>query len=81
LPTEGFFASIGALCDTELGVWIMWTDDVATAFYRALAAAGEFAINCGDDWVAVVKGYEYHEIQTRTAEIRAILIGRGVIQT
>ncbi len=79
--TESFFASIGALCETELGVWIMWTDDVATAFYGALAAAAEFAINQGDDWVAVVKGYEYHEIQTRTAEIRAILITRGVIQT
>jgi hypothetical protein len=59
----------------------MWTDDVATAFYQALAAAAEFAINQGDDWVAVVEGYEYHEIQTRTAEIRAILISRGVIQT
>lgn len=79
--TESFFASIGALCETELGVWIMWTDEVATAFYGALAAAAEFAIKCGDDWVAVVKGYEYHEIQTRTSEIRAILISRGVIQT
>jgi hypothetical protein len=79
--TESFFASIGALCETEIGVWIMWTDDLATAFYETLAAAAEFAINCGDDWVAVVKGYEYHEIQTRTAEIRAILISRGVIQT
>ena len=79
--TESFFASIGALCETELGVWIMWTDEVATAFYGALVAAAEFAIKCGDDWVAVVKGYEYHEIQTRTSEIRAILISRGVIQT
>jgi hypothetical protein len=79
--TEGFFASVGALCETEFGVWIMWTDDVATAFYGALAAAAEFAIKQGDDWVAVVKGYEYHEIQTRTSEIRAILISRGVIQT
>jgi hypothetical protein len=79
--TEGFFASIGALCETEIGVWIMWTDDVATAFYGALAEAAEFAINQGDDWVAVVKGYEYHEIQTRTSEIRAILISRGVIQS
>jgi hypothetical protein len=79
--TDGFFASIGALCDTEIGVWIMWTDEVATAFCRALAAAAEFAINCGDDWVAVVEGYEYHESQTRTAEIRAILISRGVIET
>jgi hypothetical protein len=79
--TESFFASIGALCETELGVWIMWTDEVATAFYGALAAAAEFAVKCGDDWVAVVKGYEYHETQTRTPEIRAILISRGVIQT
>jgi hypothetical protein len=78
--TEGFLASIGALSDTETGVWILWTDDVATAFYGALAAAAEFAINQGDDWVAVVKGYEYHEIQTRTAEIRAMLISRGVLQ-
>jgi hypothetical protein len=78
---DSFFASIGAFCETELGVWIMWSDDVATAFYQALAAAAEFAINRGDDWVAVVEGYEYHEIQTRTAEIRAILISRGVIQT
>jgi hypothetical protein len=79
--TESFFASIGALCETEHGVWVIWSDDVATAFCRALAAAAEFAINRGDDWVAVVKGYEYHEIQTRTSEIRAILISRGVIQT
>ena len=79
--TEGFFASIGALSDTETGVWLMWTDDVATAFYGALADAAEFAINQGDDWVDVVKGYEYHEIQTRTAEIRAILISRGVIES
>ena len=58
----------------------MWTDDAATAFYGALAAAAEYAIKQGDDWVAVVKGYEYHEIQTRDAEIRDILISRGVIQ-
>ena len=76
---NSFFASIGALCQTDHGVWIIWSDDVAAAFYRALAEAAEFAINRGDDWVAVVKGYEYHEIQTRTAEIRAILISRGVI--
>ena len=56
--TEGFFASIGALCENEIGVWIMWTDDVATALYGALAAAAEFAIKHGDDWAAVVKGYE-----------------------
>ena len=43
--TEGFFASIGASLQTELGVWIMWSDDVATTFYGALAAAAEFAID------------------------------------
>jgi len=78
---DSFFASIGALCQTQDGVWVLWSDDVATAFYRALAAAAEFAINRGDDWVAVVKGYEYHESQSRMSEIRAILITRGVIRT
>ena len=77
---DSFYASIGALCQTEHGVWVLWSDDVATAFYRALAAAAEFAINRGDDWVAVVKGYEYDESQSRFSEIRAILITRGVIQ-
>jgi hypothetical protein len=82
-PTSGaldsFHASIGALCQTQHGVWVLWSDDVATAFYQALAAAAEFAIKQGDDWVAVVKGYEYDERQTRFAEIRAILVTRGVI--
>jgi hypothetical protein len=76
---DSFYASIGALCQTEHGVWVLWSDDVATAFYQALAAAAEFAINRGDDWVAVVKGYEYDESQSRYSEIRAILITRGVI--
>ena len=76
---DGFFASIGALCETELGVWVIWYDDVATAFYHALAEAAEFAINLGDDWVAVVKGYEYDENQMRFSEIREILVARGVI--
>ena len=76
---DGFCASIGALCQTQAGVWILWSDDVATAFYQALAAAAEFAINRGDDWVAVVKGYEYSEGDSRLSEIRAILISRGVI--
>lgn len=76
---DSFYASIGALYQTEHGVWVLWSDDVATAFYRALAAAAEFAINRGDDWVAVVKGYEYDESQSRLSEIRAILITRGVI--
>jgi hypothetical protein len=77
---DSFFASIGALCQTEHGVWILWSDDVATAFYEALADAAEFAMNFGEDWVAVVKGYEYHESQSRFSEIRAILITRGVIR-
>jgi hypothetical protein len=76
---DTFFASIGALCQTETGVWIVWSDDVATAFYEALAEAAEFAIKQGDDWVAVVEGYEYDESQTRFSEIREILITRGVI--
>ena len=76
---DGFYASVGALCQTEDGVWVLWSDDVATAFYQALAAAAEFAINRGDDWVAVVKGYEYDESQSRFSEIREILITRGVI--
>jgi hypothetical protein len=78
---DGFYASIGALTETKAGVWVIWSDDVATAFYQALAAAAEFAINRGDDWVAVVKGYEYDESQSRFSEIREILITRGVIQT
>ncbi|MGA8254681.1 MAG: hypothetical protein WB989_29740, partial [Mycobacterium sp.] len=65
--------------ETEQGVWVIWSDDVATAFYHALAEAAEFAISQGDDWVAVVKGYEYHESQTRFSEIREILVTRGVI--
>jgi hypothetical protein len=76
---DSFFASVGALCQTQDGVWVVWSDDVATAFYRALAAAAEFAIKRGDDWVAVVKGYEYDESQSRFSEIRADLITRGVI--
>jgi hypothetical protein len=82
-PTSGaldsFHASIGALCQTQGGVWVLWSDDAATAFYQALAAAAEFAIKHGDDWVAVVKGYEYDERQTRFAQVRAILVTRGVI--
>jgi hypothetical protein len=76
---DSFFASIGALCETEHGVWVLWSDDVATAFHRALTAAAEFAINQGDDWVAVVEAYDYRESQSRLSEIRAILITRGVI--
>jgi hypothetical protein len=78
---DTLFATMDAYCQTEHGVWLIWSDDLATALYRALAAAAEFAINRGDDWVAVVKGYEYDESQTRDSEIREILITRGVIQT
>lgn len=77
--TDGFFTTIGALQENQLGAWIIWSDEVADAFYNALADAAEFAIQQGDDWVAVVKGYEYEERQTRFKEIRAILIERGVI--
>jgi hypothetical protein len=77
---DSFFASIGALCQTQHGVWVLWSDDVATALYRALAEAAEFAINRGEDWVAVVKGYEYDERQSVLPEIRAILITRGLIR-
>jgi hypothetical protein len=76
---DGFFASIGALCETELGVWIIWSDDAATAFHHALADAAEFAINQGDDWVSVVESYEYDDSQTRFSEIREILVARGVM--
>ena len=78
---DTLFATMDAYCQTEHGVWLIWSDDLATALFRALAAAAEFAINRGDDWVAVVKGYEYDESQTRDSEIREILITRGVIQT
>jgi hypothetical protein len=77
---ESFYASVGALDETPLGVWIVWSDDVAAALYQTLAAAAEFAIKQGDDWVAVTKGYEYHEFQTRFSEIRAILLARGVME-
>jgi hypothetical protein len=77
---DTFFASIDALCETPEGVWFMWSDDASTAFFEALAAAAEFAIKQGDDWVAVVKGYEYHEIQSRVEEIREILVSRGVLE-
>jgi hypothetical protein len=77
---DGFFASIGALCQTQEGVWILWSEDVATALYRALAEAAEFAINRGDDWVAIVKSYQYNEFQSVLSEIRPMLITRGVIR-
>ena len=76
---DGFFASIGALSETDLGVWVIWSDDAATAFYHALAEAAEFAIRQGDDWVAVVESYEYDESQTRFSQVREILVARGVM--
>ncbi len=76
---DSFYASIGALAETDHGVWVLWSDDGATAFFEALAAAAEFAVSRGDDWVAVVKGYEYNEVQSRHSEIREILISHGVI--
>ena len=78
---DSFCATIGALHEDQNGVWIIWSDDVATAFFEALADAAEFAINQGDDWVAVITGYQYGESQTRFAEIRKILIDRRVIGT
>lgn len=74
---DGFFASIGALCQTDEGVWLMWSDDVGTAYYRALTAAAEFAIRCGDDWIAVVMGYEGRA--SIFDEIRDVLVTRGVM--
>jgi hypothetical protein len=78
-PTDGFFTTIGALQENQFGAWIIWSDEVADAFYNALADAAEYAIQQGDDWVAVVEGYEYDERQTRFKEIEAILIDRKVI--
>ena len=78
---DTFFASVGALCETQAGYWIVWSDDVGTAFFDALAAAAEFAIKQGDDWVAVVEGYDWDPVQTRFSEIREILLTRGVLQT
>lgn len=74
---DSLFASIGALCQTETGAWVMWSDDVGTAYYAALTAAAEFAVKCGDDWVAVVSAYD--DRQSIFAEIREVLIGRGVL--
>ena len=75
---DSFYASIGALCQTQDGVWVIWSDDVATAYYGALTAAAKFAVNRGDDWVAVVEGYERR--QSILEEIRANLITSGVLE-
>lgn len=78
--TDSFFATLGVLCETPAGYWVIWDDDVAKAFYHALAKAAEFAIAQGDDWVTMVEGYEWDERQTRYAEVRAILVDRGVLE-
>jgi hypothetical protein len=44
---DGFFASIDALSENDYGVWLMSSDDAATALYQALAATAEFAIKTG----------------------------------
>jgi hypothetical protein len=49
------------------------------AYYDALTAAAEFAVKRGDDWVAVVRGYE--DRRSIFEEIREVLIARGVIWT
>lgn len=77
---DTFYASIGALYRTPQGVWVMWSDDVADAFFEKLTDAAEFAIKQGDDWAAVVESYEYDETQTRFTEIRELLIARGALE-
>lgn len=74
---DTFFASIGALCQTDEAVWVMWSDDVGAAYYAALTAAAQFAVRCGDDWVAVVRGYEHR--QSVFEEIHEVLVARGVL--
>ncbi len=76
---DSFFASLGAICEDQSGIWVVWSDDVQVAYYGALTAAAEFAIKRGDDWVAVVRGYE--DRQSIFEEIREVLIARGVIRT
>src|SRR6516164_4770043 len=39
---DSFFASIGALYEDQIGVWVAWSDDVQMAYYRVLTAAAEF---------------------------------------
>lgn len=77
---DTFYAAIGALQQTPEGVWVLWSDDVATAFFDRLADAAEFAIKQGDDWVAVVQNYEYDESQTRFTELRRLLVARGALK-
>lgn len=74
---DTFFASIGALCQTDEAAWVMWSDDVGAAYCAALTATAEFAVKCGDDWVAVVRAYEQR--QSIFEEIREVLVARGVL--
>ena len=76
---DTYFASIGAITEDQRGVWVMWSDEVQIAYYRALTAAAEFAIKRGDDWVAVLRGYDDRE--SVVDEVREDLIARGVIRT
>ena len=76
---DTYFAAIGAIVEDHNGVWVMWSDEIQVAYYRVLTAAAEFAIERGDDWVAVVRGYEHRE--SIFDEIREDLIARGVIRT
>jgi Homeodomain-like domain len=76
---DSFFASLGVICEDQSGIWVVWSDDVQWAYYDALTAAAEFAVKRGDDWVAVVRGYE--DRKSIFEEIREVLIARGVIRT
>ncbi len=76
---DTYFAAIGAIVEDHSGVWVVWSDDVQVAYYRVLTAAAEFAVKRGDDWVAVVRGYEHRE--SIFDEIREDLVARGVIRT
>jgi hypothetical protein len=55
----------------------MWSDDVGSAYYAALTAAAGFAVKRGEDWVAVVRGYEQR--RSLFKEIREVLVARGVL--
>ncbi|BBZ45907.1 hypothetical protein [Mycobacterium parmense] len=76
---DTFYAAMGALDHTPLGVWVLWSDELAEVFFQRLTDAAEFAIRQGDDWVAVVESYEYDAAQTRFTEIRELLIARGAL--
>lgn len=76
---DTFYAAVGALQHTPEAVWVLWSDDIATAFFDRLTDAAEYAIKQSDDWVAVVESYEYHRSQTRFVEIRERLVARGAL--